>query len=338
MGDEAVLRVCGAFAAHFHPAQCLSLGSAGGFSGASLWRIHSASGEFCVRRWPSEHPSRERLEFIHTVLRHAAANGLTFIPAPLADCRGQTVIEMQDNLWEVTRWMPGTADYHRHPSSARLAAAMRTLATMHRDFRKQSPAPPQIPPSLTERRELLDWLIAEGTERICDNLPRLSWREFASRVQRIVMWFSQIAPVVQARLRAVGSPTMPIQPCVRDIWHDHVLFTGDEITGIVDFGAMRLDSRVFDIARLLGSLVGDDRDAWRLGLESYEQLLPLSAEEARLVQLADATTVLLSAMNWARWVCLDQRKFDDPAAVLTKLDGLLPRLERMARDRLGVEW
>lgn len=337
MDDDAVLRVCGQFSAHFRPARCVSLGSAGGFSGASLWRVQSSAGEFCVRRWPHEHPSRERLEFIHAVLCHAADDGLAFVPAPLADRNGQTVIELQGSLWEVTRWMPGVADFHRRPSPARLAAAMRALAMMHRAFGKQASATLRTPPSLAERRELLEWLIAEGEERIRASLPRLAWRAFALRVQRIVDWFRQVAPIVQSRLRRAGSPALPIQPCARDIWHDHVLFTGDEVTGIIDFGAMRSDSRVFDVARLLGSLVGDDRDAWRSGLERYGQLLPLSAQEAGLLRLADATTVLLSAMNWARWICLDQRTFDDSDAVLAKLDGVLPRLERLARDRFNDE-
>ncbi len=51
---------------------------------------------------------------------------------------------------------------------------------------------------------------------------------------------------------------VPIQPCIGDIWHDHILFLGDGVSGLVDFGGMRADTVAGDIARLLGSLVADD--------------------------------------------------------------------------------
>ena len=61
------------------------LGSAGGFSGARFWRVESAAGQLCLRCWPREHPTRDRLEQIHRVLRHAHSSGLLFVPA----CPGQ---------------------------------------------------------------------------------------------------------------------------------------------------------------------------------------------------------------------------------------------------------
>ena len=70
----------------YQPLRLDSLGSAGGFSGARFWRVESAAGELCLRRWPREHPMRERLEQIHRVLRHAHSSGLLFVPA---GCLGQ---------------------------------------------------------------------------------------------------------------------------------------------------------------------------------------------------------------------------------------------------------
>jgi hypothetical protein len=43
----------------------------GGFSGAQLWRLETVAGPLCLRRWPAEHPSAQRLTLIHNVLRHA---------------------------------------------------------------------------------------------------------------------------------------------------------------------------------------------------------------------------------------------------------------------------
>ena len=58
------------------PSHIEPLGSAGGMSGAQFWRITAPRGTLCLRRWPIEHPSPERLQFIHAVLRHAAASGI----------------------------------------------------------------------------------------------------------------------------------------------------------------------------------------------------------------------------------------------------------------------
>ena len=94
------------------------LSGAGGFSGAAFWRLVAGDEKYCLRRWPAEHPSRERLEWIHRVLLHANVNGLSYVaspkrPKPIGLQEPTTFIEHQGKFWEVTRWMPGTAVDHR---------------------------------------------------------------------------------------------------------------------------------------------------------------------------------------------------------------------------------
>src|SRR5690606_15182110 len=72
--DSAVYSVLSNYTAFRLGVQANRLGSGGGFSGSTLWRIRTADErDFCLRRWPAEHPSPERLTFIHSVLRAAAA-------------------------------------------------------------------------------------------------------------------------------------------------------------------------------------------------------------------------------------------------------------------------
>ncbi len=80
------------------------------------------------------------------------------------------------------------------------------------------------------------------------------------------------AGTLASRAGAAELLAAPLQPCIRDVWHDHVLFVGDDVSGLVDFGAMQPDSVAADIARLLGSLAGDDRQAWTIGLAAYESV------------------------------------------------------------------
>ena len=91
---------------------------------------------------------------------------------------------------------------------------------------------------------------------------------------------------------------------------------------------MRSECVAGDIARLLGSLVGDDPQRRRFGLEAYSQVRPLDESERRLLGAFDASEVLLSGMNWLRWICLEGRRFDPPDRVLARLDEIVSRLER----------
>ena len=57
-----------------------------------------------------------------------------------------------------------------------------------------------------------------------------------------------------------------------------MLFEGDQISGIVDFGAMRQDHVAVDVARLVGSLVGEAADERRQAFAAYQTLRSLTAE------------------------------------------------------------
>src|SRR5437667_3239310 len=108
-----------------YPAACsggtrMALGNAGGFSGARLWKVQGSAGLFCLRAWPPGNPSVERLQGIHQLMKLAAAAGLSFIPAVIPSHPGVTWREHAGRFWELTTWMPGKADFHAHPSPARL--------------------------------------------------------------------------------------------------------------------------------------------------------------------------------------------------------------------------
>src|SRR4051812_18512898 len=99
-----------------YPAECRAsavepLGGAGGFSGAVLWRLNSPRGLLCLRRWPPEHPSAERLAWIHRVVAHVVARGFDLLPQPILTRDGRSFVECDRHLWELAPWMSGHADY-----------------------------------------------------------------------------------------------------------------------------------------------------------------------------------------------------------------------------------
>ena len=326
-----ITRVLAHYAINSRPESIESLGAAGGFSGAEFWRLKTADcQQLCLRRWPPEHPTPERLQFIHAVLRHAARNLVDFqLPVPLSTRDGHSFVSLDSSFWELTPWLAGAADFHANSSRNRLQAALRALAQFHVAASDYSHAGPAFSPSpaVFERLQMIRELLDSGWQRMLAKIRSPDWPEFEQRARRLTALFPQLAPAVARELESFAGFRVPLQPCLRDIWHDHVLFTGDEVSGLVDFGAMRIDSVAGDIARLLGSLIGDDTAHWQLGLAAYVAIRPLSEDELRLVSAFDHSSVLLSGMNWLTWICVEKRVFTDRPRVLARLDENLARLE-----------
>lgn len=300
------------------------LGSGGGLSGARLWRLTAAGRMFCLRRWPSSHPDEARLRFIHEILRTAHERGIGEIPSPLPCNSRETFVRHDGTLWELTPWMPGVADYHADPRPAKLHAALQWLARFHlaaADRPRWAPSP-----GIHQRRELLQRLVAGEADEIEVELSGLDWRPFVDRARRILAAFR--AAGLQQQLEETSRIEAPLQPCIRDIWHDHVLFQGDCVSGVVDFGASRIECVAADLSRLLGSFAGEERAVWQDGLAAYEAVRPLAEAERRLVKAFDESGVVLSGMNWLRWICLERRLFDQPERILPRLDEILSRLDR----------
>jgi hypothetical protein len=191
-------------------------------------------------------------------------------------------------------------------------------------------------PGILQRRGRLQELLGGRVEALGAACNNGAWPELAARGRNLIRLFTGCAPGVSAALVAAGELSVTLQPCIRDVWHAHVLFEGEAVSGIVDFGSMRPDNVAADVARLLGSLAGDDPPGWKHGLAAYQQIRPLSADELRLVDAFDRSTVLMGGLQWLEWLFLEERVFDDPAGVLSRVDEFVDRLSRLSHGRGGI--
>ncbi|MBX7074900.1 MAG: phosphotransferase [Pirellulales bacterium] len=330
MNDETPIRE---LVTRFWPPHCLPsetefLGSAGGFSGARFWRWQSPAGHWCLRQWPLEHPTPSRLQLVHSVLRHAGAKGFTQLPLPVVTASGESFVRWRGHLWELTPWLPGRADFHDRPTSDRLVAALETLARFHvavADFEPHAAGPS---PGLAERREWTARLLGGELELLRRATVQCPLGELGDLPARILGVAAQRLGAIQRELRDAQAMVVPLQPAIRDIWHDHVLFADDRVAGIVDFGALRFESVAGDVARLTGSLVGNDRAQWQTAMIAYERLRPLSEVERALVSIFDRSGVVLSGLSWIQWLFMEDRQFEDLSAVRSRLMQIVARLER----------
>jgi homoserine kinase type II len=190
-----------------------------------------------------------------------------------------------------------------------------------------------VSPGVNERGEFLRHLVQGELQEIKAAIEASGSSPVTLPAKRLLSLFPHAAAKVDGPLRHAANFEVPLQPCIRDVWHDHILFTGDQLSGIVDFGAMRRENVAADLARLLGSLVGDDQENRAIGLAAYADIRPLSAAEETLVDVYDKSTVLLSGMNWLRWIFLEGRRFDRLKIIANRLEAIAVRLERLAQSR-----
>lgn len=319
--DRDATRVLGSFRLSF-VRRVERLGGAGGFSGSRLWRITSDLGTFALKAWPPG-THAEHIRFAHVVQQRAAA--LPFVPTLIPTNHGSTWTAATDRLWELATWMPGRADFRDGPSPAKMAAAGEILARLHLEWRVAEREPVPCP---AVRRRLA---VAREWQQLIDSGWRPNFTSARDEIDRLARraWdlFTSLLPRLVCRLQPWEHRPVPVQPCLCDVWHDHILFTDDAVTGIIDFGSAKIDHVAVDLARWLGSTAGDDTALAKSGLCAYAAVRPLQPYETELVALLEWSGTVLGVGNWLRWLYRDGRTFEDRSTVARRLRDLVAQLE-----------
>jgi Ser/Thr protein kinase RdoA (MazF antagonist) len=326
--DTTARQVAAAYGELRAPEAWQPMGGAGGFSGARLWRISRGGGVFALRAWPPGQPVPTPLAQIHGLMRRATAAGLDFVPRVLATDDGVTVQVAEGRLWDVVTWQPGTADFHANPSLPRLEAAATALAQLHRVWQAGT-GMAKCSDGVNRWLERLAYWTPERINRLGAD-PRLRPERFHElivdprlRAEGALVFFSRRAldilinqrEAVTARLAVWQGRPLPVQPIIGDVWHDHVLFSGHRVSGLIDYGGVRTDNVAFDLARLTGSLVRTTVP-WRpVMMNAYRRIRPLGGEESEFADMLYDVGPIIGLMTWLRWLYVEGRQIANKDAV-----------------------
>jgi homoserine kinase type II len=184
-------------------------------------------------------------------------------------------------------------------------------------------------PAITSRIARLNELANGGHRELARAITDKVWPEFTPLAHQFVSDLTRALPIAIALHEPLSLLSFSLQPCLRDVWHDHILFTGEQVTGVIDFGAMDVDTPACDVARLLGGLVGDDVTNRQIGLTAYDSVRLLSANELQAVTAFDTSIILLAGCNWIRWIYLESREFENPKQILHYFRRIMERTRRM---------
>ena len=303
------------------------LGNAGGHSGATIWRFRSLIGELSLRAWPAHGPGHAQLERMHAWLRQTADSSLP-MAKPIATLENQTLLRQGGRSWQLEPWMPGVPDLGAPPAKEHIVAAYAALARFQERLSSQAGAGHS--PGFDSRVKELRRLQSNGPDRLAAALANQP--DDAPYVAAGRRWLAMARPAIGCVLERFGSlahQLVPLQPCLRDARPEHFLFEGDRLTGMIDFGAMGVESVAADLARLSGEWLAGDSSLRTVALEAYERIRPLHPDEIALMEGFEAVADVLIAMHWLSWHFLEQRRFEDPGAVGRGIRRGLERLQRL---------
>lgn len=301
-----------------------------GFSGSTLWQVSAVDGPLCLKCSP-RYASPSRMPSIHSFINHTRDAGLQFLPRFYATSGGETIVEHTGCGWELMTWLPGEPDRSATPAKERVQSAFRALGTFHlagEKWRETGGDQPELlrpAPAIAERLARVQELTAEGIPSV---IAAVRERRIPVLDDLAEQWIPlrRIPPKdLQPRLMFAVQQKYRLLPAIRDLWREHVLFTGNSVTGFIDFGALRLDVFHVDLARLVGSLAGDHAELRSVGVRAYSEIRPLLSADVELINLLDYAGTWIAGWNWLDWLYREEREFHSLAAVRERLMYLLSR-------------
>ena len=201
------------------------------------WRWETAAGVFAVKQLRDASPVAVRRH--HEVLPRLAEQGLP-VPAPRATSGGDSLCKIDSHWYAMIGWLPGV---HRTGSQLNLPDCRRLgelVGRIHTGLRKVLPdALPSLadnPRQVADTEAKLDRLARAATAGR-DDFDRFAATEIAWR-RRLLHEVAGQRPHTTAAVRPVGWTH-------GDINHLNLLFTGGQVTGVLDWD--RLDVRTYGL-------------------------------------------------------------------------------------------
>lgn len=310
----------------------------GGFSDAIVIDLQSTTGRFALRGWPANNWPLARVAERHRWLRHLHQAGIPVAVPLIMPKTLETILQIDDFAWQLEPWLPGIAATSQKMTPARWQSLMSGLARMHISSAGYHPMPAGAgwfsssygpSPAIAERQHIIAGWTPRKLMQARDQLSQQA-NAFTTLANEILAGFLRHSQRIAIELTRFESVSVSLFPCFRDLWSEHVLFSGDAVTGFIDPTAARMEHVSSDLSRLLASLLGDDLPGWQAALRDYEAVRPLTESDHQLIRLLDRSSVLLSGMTWIERWCADEITPEQLDSIRHRLQKLSVRLRALS--------
>ncbi len=294
----------------------------GGFSGVRVFHAITNDGrELAIRATPaSACLPPERMIGLYRLLRWISQAGDCPVPVPLLPAGAmyptwplrKSHIDVpwlrdEEFIWQVEPWLPGKPLRGNELSADHVSAALSGLNRFHQrateavqilgaDAWFLNAAKPS--PAVLRRLKIVEELMDGKLETLRKHLGVDADERFRHLALRVCDALRIRLPCLHHALSSLADTRFRIQPVLRDVWRAHVLFTGTQVTGLIDLSAAASDHVTVDVTRLIRSWFGSNATRVQNAGIQYQSLRVLDASEQRLLQALDASSVLLSPVTW----------------------------------------
>lgn len=279
MTDKTVELVLSKFAISV-PFTLLSINR--GLSDSVVYKVSSSDGVFALKSYnPFAFSS---LQNAHAFLDQIRKNKFVLFPLIVRHKENGTVVYHDGFCWDLSFWVPGNIpDY----SISNLVQCVNKLAQFHIAVGFQQSGFGIMPAMECREIEINSFSISAINFSAIGFLPLFNLIE-------LLKWTKQEVGSL------LGSPNLSakIQCCWGDARRENILFNGSEITGFIDYCAMRKDCREVDVSRMISSFAGDDYLMWTKALNAYSESSPINYLVCRKL---DILGTIVSLYRWLEW-------------------------------------
>src|SRR5260370_39093109 len=277
-------------------------------TGYITFRVITAKGVLALRRKKgsaskimAKHPDiSDSIEGQHRLILFLHDHGFPVAP-PLLTNGKDTYVSILGIPYSLYPFIDGQP---MDPSNPRqLRASAETLARYHQLTAGYSGVPPltQAPFPELFAEKLRDF--RKYSETFDDSLSTLGMAES-------MVSFKSTLDEIESEIQNLSYTSLPQVVTHGDYKPGNVLFQGDNVAAVIDFGRSRKEARLFDIAKTISGLLGTNDNATFLEMTSafftaYDRTHPLnSRERAALFSLIQART---ASKNLDRFIRLTKK-------------------------------
>lgn len=299
-------------------------------SGAALCSFDSQLGRLVLRAWPGGPRDFDRLSQIHRWLDEL--RGVDVVPLPLRTADGDTLVTEAGRWWQVEPWKPGTS---ATGEGRRVDSAFGAIGRVHARWSRLRQRGPS--PDLEQRARELESIGQGGLIPYARAVRHGSNGPIQDLAVRAIEQARTMGPTALEAVARYRGRVTDVQPCIRDTRPEHLLFEGDELTGLVDFGGVGVEHPAVDLARLLADWIGPDREGRSRALAAYASHGPDVEGLGEWLEAFEWSMAALGALRWIRWKWMDGREFR-PGQVERGLSRCLARGETLRSLGGGISF